>query len=73
MTPEEQENVGLSLLKRMTDSADRLRESGNLRDAERDFFRAAGVLMALDCIGILSDEEAKELRDELYENHYVHA
>lgn len=72
MTNEEQKKMGLTMIETLVEDLEHCRENGYLDQARDSFGRAIGVVMCMVVTGIISEDEEKELREELYRDHYVH-
>ena len=72
MTREEQKKMGLTMIETLVEELEKNRAAGYLRQAKGAFERACGVLLALAITEIISSAEEKELREELYQKHYVY-
>ena len=72
MNHEEQKKMGLTLIETLVDEVEKNREKGWIRSAAVAFREASGAIMALAITEIITDAEEKELREELYQKHYVY-
>lgn len=72
MNLEKQKELGLGFLKATIESVDRNKADGRLEIAKGDFYKATGMLMMLEALGIVNAEEAAALRKDIYESHSVY-
>ncbi len=72
MTHEEQKKMGLTMIETLVEELEKCRGNGWYKQAKGAFERACGVIMALAITDIISEAEEKELREELYQKHYVY-
>lgn len=72
MNREEQKKMGLTMIETLAEELEKCRAAGYLRQAKGTFERACGVIMAMAITEIVSSAEEKELREELYQKHYVY-
>jgi hypothetical protein len=71
MNREEQKKMGLTHIETLVEEVEKCREKGWISQARTAFEQATGAVMVLAITEIITDAEEKELREELYNKHYV--